>query len=135
VNAGATRQDGRDGTFHRVSNIFVHPNYREDGLVSDIAIVRTIFPFNFNTRIRPISLGSSIFVGSNERVTVSGWGFTETNGPTSDALQTLQMTTMSNNLCSSQVQNTPTRGWITNEKLCTVGSTLDSGICAGEALL
>jgi secreted trypsin-like serine protease len=133
VNVGATRQDGRDGTFFRVSNTFINPGYQVNTLAADIAIVRTIFPFNFGTRVRPISLGSSNYVSANERVTVSGWGFTQTNGPISTALQTLEMTTISNSLCSTLTQYTDTRGWVTNEKLCTVGMQLDTGICTGDS--
>ncbi|KAG5684148.1 hypothetical protein PVAND_013389 [Polypedilum vanderplanki] len=135
INAGATRQDGRDGTFHRVSHTFIHPNYQGQthALISDIAIIRIIFPFNFGTRIRPISLGSSSAIQSNVRVQISGWGYVDPNGPISDSLQTLEMMTISNNLCSTLVQNTNARGWITNEKICAVGQQSNSGICSGDS--
>lgn len=68
VIVGSTRQDGRGGTTHRVSNTFLHPNYQgtESQLIADIAVVRTIFPFTFNNNVRPISLGPNTIIGSNE---------------------------------------------------------------------
>lgn len=47
-------------------------------------------------------------------------------------LHVLEMTTISNILCSSMHQNTFTAGWITSEKICTLGFNLNAGICAGD---
>jgi hypothetical protein len=52
----------------------MHPDYRgiHNAIVADIAVIRTLFPIAFSTRVRPISLGSTIPVSSNERVTITG---------------------------------------------------------------
>lgn len=68
-----------------------------------------------------------------ERVTVAGWGMLgNDDGDVAEQLHTLEMTTISNVLCSSMHQNTFTSGWITSEKICTLGFQLNSGICAGD---
>lgn len=52
----------------------MHPDYRgiHNAIVADIAVIRTLFPITFTTRVRPISLGSSFPIGANERVTITG---------------------------------------------------------------
>ena len=68
-----------------------------------------------------------------------GWGLTGTdaNSDLAQSLQTLEMSTISNNVCASLHQNTMARGWITSEKICTVGiqnnNQQNSGICAGDS--
>lgn len=67
-----------------------------------------------------------------------GWGLTsnDENSDLAPSLQTLEMNTISNNVCASLHQNTMARGWITNEKICTVGihnNQPNSGICAGDS--
>lgn len=134
VIVGTSRQDGRNGVTHRVSNVFMHPSYQgaDSQLIADIAVVRTIFPFSFNSNVRSIPLGPNMIIGSNERVTVAGWGMLSNYGQVADTLHALDMTTISNLLCSSMHQNTFTSGWVTSEKICTLGLQLNSGICAGD---
>lgn len=122
---------------HRVSNIFMHPDYvgPDTQLIADIAVVRTIISFIFTNNVRPITLGPNQTVGANERVTIAGWGLlgNDERRDQAEHLNALEMITTSNYACSSMHHNSFTRGWITSEKLCTVptgsGST---GLCAGD---
>lgn len=135
VIVGSTRQDGSGGTTHRVSHTFLHPSYQgaDTQLIADIAVVRTTIQFTFTNNVRPISLGQNTVIGSNERVVVAGWGMLGNNDrDVAHQLHSLQMTTISNILCSSMHQNTFTSGWITSEKICTLGFQLNSGICMGD---
>lgn len=115
----------------------MHPDYvgPDTQLIADIAVVRTIISFIYTNNVRPITLGTTQTIGANERVTISGWGLLGNNERTDMAenLHSLDMMTISNNACSAMHQNTFVRGWITNEKLCTVPTGAGStGICAGD---
>lgn len=136
IIVGSSRQDGRGGVTHRVSSIFIHPEYQgENQLIADVAVVRTIISFIFTNNVRPISLGPNQVVGANERVIIAGWGLlgNDERRDMAENLHVLEMMTISNNACSAMHHNTFTRGWITSEKLCTVPTgTGNSGVCAGD---
>ena len=120
-----------------MSTVFMHPDYvgPDTQLIADIAVVRTLISFIFTNNVRPITLGTSQNIGANERVTIAGWGMIGNDERTDMAenLHALEMITTSNNACVAMHHNTFVRGWITNEKLCTVSTgTTGTGLCAGD---
>ncbi|KAJ8667871.1 hypothetical protein QAD02_009534 [Eretmocerus hayati] len=102
VKAGSTLVNGR-GQVSRVRRVFIHDNYSSRSSDFDIAIIRLERRLLFNRRVSPINLPEpdDIF-SSGDRVLVTGWGATESSGPSSDQLRAVEVPLVSSHQCQEQ---------------------------------
>nr|AQM58330.1 venom serine protease with cub domain 15 [Pristhesancus plagipennis] len=81
----------------RGKELFVHENYLQRGS-HDIAVIFTDQTIEYNDFIGPICLTREVLPVLNKRITIMGWGQTET-GRGSDVLLKAKATVMDNQLC------------------------------------
>lgn len=112
------------GTFYSSSDIFCHSGYSESTLSHDIALVKTATGIQFSANVAYIPLPTSAAGGGTAAI-VSGWGKTSTNGAASNQLLALNVTTMSNAICSRYLS-------ITADQMCTL-SQVSKGVCFGDS--
>ena len=64
-----------------VSEIVIHPEYRNSTVGTDIALLKLSSPVSFNTYIRPICLaGKESLFHHDTQCWTTGWGRTEKDG-------------------------------------------------------
>lgn len=86
----------------QVAEFFMHPDYDNVTTVNDISILRLAAPLSFSNAIAPIALAPAdgdLPVGAN--AAVSGWGYTEENGPASTQLQAVIVPIISRESCKA----------------------------------
>ncbi|XP_059607957.1 chymotrypsin-1-like [Phlebotomus argentipes] len=107
------------GTPHSLSQVIQHPQWNEQDIANDVAVLQTKNPVVFSNLIQPIELGS-VFVASKVSAVATGWGLTTNEGVEADQLQYLHMTTISNQECS---QKLPEMGHLVfDHKICARGA-------------
>lgn len=79
VAIGAHTQS--DGYIYRIDTVAIHPNYNPEGVVNDIALIRTINEIAFiSGRIQPAQLpGFDLTEGGRITAYLAGWGFIQVN--------------------------------------------------------
>uniref|UniRef100_A0A182N2T7 Peptidase S1 domain-containing protein n=1 Tax=Anopheles dirus TaxID=7168 RepID=A0A182N2T7_9DIPT len=108
--------------------IITHPNYNVNTLENDVALFQTALPLLLTQSIQPLALSADV-IGVGVRARVFGWGSTQTNGGNSNALQFLNVNTLSNDECASFLG---AEGWrIGSSSLCTL-TREGQGICGGD---
>ncbi|XP_045492083.1 trypsin-like [Colias croceus] len=102
VRAGSTNSD-EGGTMYSTTSFSQHPRYNARTSDYDVGVVtlRQRIPLD-GTNMKAVTLvsrGASVPAGDN--VTVSGWGATSENGPTSKNLMAVQVPVVSNADCKT----------------------------------
>ncbi|XP_029036053.2 venom serine protease 34-like isoform X1 [Osmia bicornis bicornis] len=118
----STGADTNATVLHRVIRSIVHPNYSVGNNLNDIAILKTEREIVFNNQVGPACLPfqhSPDTFGGNY-VDVLGWGSTSFGGSTSDILQKVTLSVLTNLQCSQIYSN------ITRDLICTYGEDKDS---------
>ncbi|XP_044866249.1 serine protease 27-like [Mauremys mutica] len=120
----------------RVSRIVRHPDYKENTLVADIALVQLTEPVTFTDTIRPVSLpGSSTQFPAGEKCWVTGWGNTGSGCkgtlPPPQTLQEVQVPLVDVSTCRAHYGECS--HLIKDDMLCagSVGVSRDS--CPGDS--
>ncbi|XP_062870655.1 coagulation factor XI-like isoform X2 [Trichomycterus rosablanca] len=121
VRTGLTKLSEK-GTGYELENIIIHPQYNENSLINDIALLKTNKPITFSDYVRPVCLmeakNEPSFLG--KKCTVTGWGRLS-SGSYPDVLQEAQMPLMSTENCASLLAND---GW-------GIYKVLPTNLCAG----
>lgn len=129
----------------KVSEVLVHPFFSLKYLafpVNDFAIIKLSRPVQFDDYIQPICLPNPTESFDDVPGVVSGWGLVDyQNQVLADNLQTLNVTTMTNqqcqekmnNLIQSSGQNSPD-DFITSSMICAADNTSpDKSPCGGDS--
>uniref|UniRef100_A0A2M4CXS6 Putative serine-type enodpeptidase n=1 Tax=Anopheles darlingi TaxID=43151 RepID=A0A2M4CXS6_ANODA len=105
--------------------IIVHPNYNVNTLENDVALFQTAIPFILTQSVQPLALSADV-IGVAVRARVFGWGATQAGGGNSNALNFLNVNTLSNEDCANFLG---AEGWrIGSSSLCTL-TREGQGIC------
>ncbi|XP_035784438.1 chymotrypsin-1-like [Anopheles albimanus] len=108
--------------------IIVHPNYNVNTLENDVALFQTAIPFILTQSVQPLALSADV-IGTAVRARVFGWGATQAGGGNSNALNFLNVNTLSNEDCANFLG---AEGWrIGPSSLCTL-TREGQGICDGD---
>lgn len=113
---------------HYISSTIQHPKYNPVTLENDLAILRLKTPIEFSEYVQSIPLDSS-YINENEDVVVTGWGRLTFTGGKSVTLQQLNLTTISNTVCSNDIDGLER---VTDGVLCTL-TKRGEGMCYGDA--
>nr|XP_003700801.1 PREDICTED: venom serine protease 34-like [Megachile rotundata] len=117
-----TGTDTNATVLHRLRSITIHPDYRKNPDVNDIAIVKAELEIKFSNQVGPACLpfqhSPDTFGGSY--VELLGWGLTEFGGLPPTVLQKVSLSVLTNLECSKTYQN------VTSSRLCTYGQGKDS---------
>lgn len=122
ILAGTNQLKGGGGERFYISEIKVHPNYKEL-VTSDIAVMKINSTFKFGPKIAPISYSKKV-IGGQENCTLTGWGYTNPfriGFPPND-LQRAFLPTITNKECYDEGMN------VTNTEICTYSHFLQ-GAC------
>ncbi|CAG4954293.1 unnamed protein product [Colias eurytheme] len=121
------------GVVHITNNIIMHPQYNDNTLNNDVAIVRSNTAFVYNANVAPGSIASSnYFLADGQVVWAIGWGMTSGTGPSSNQLRHVQIWTINRQTCRDRWREL--RGEVTDNMLCT--GWLDVGgrdQCGGDS--
>lgn len=60
------------GVKYQIEHTVVHPNFDENWMKNNIALIRTVKPIQFNDRVQPLGVGS-VFVQQDQEAMVVGW--------------------------------------------------------------
>uniref|UniRef100_A0A182T9N7 Peptidase S1 domain-containing protein n=1 Tax=Anopheles maculatus TaxID=74869 RepID=A0A182T9N7_9DIPT len=108
--------------------IITHPSFNVNTLEHDVALFQTALPFILTQSIQPLSLSAEV-IGVAVRARVFGWGASAANGGNTNALQFLNVNTLSNEDCANFLG---AEGWrIGPSSLCTL-TREGQGICGGD---
>ncbi|KAG4072964.1 hypothetical protein HA402_006644 [Bradysia odoriphaga] len=81
------------------THVFVHPDYSIEGILNDVAVIRTSSPFAVTTTFSPVArIQYSPNVGTS--CSVAGWGAVYYNGPSPDNLLRINATVISRTVCN-----------------------------------
>lgn len=121
----------RGGSYHQVDRVVVHPNFAEEQLLNDVAVMRVRSPIVMNPDTMAVMMANyhtSIAYGA----LVSGWGRRGIDQPQfPDWLQYVPTTIITNTECEARFES-PYNGRITDAVLCSA-SPEGQGICLGDA--
>jgi len=134
VVVGAHDIDGsfKNDSIYGISNAYIHPNYNESELRSDIAILKLNKPISFSSKVYPVCLpnSSNMSVVYDKKVVVIGWSFVSNDTSFRMVLQNaiLRVTTNSS-ICSALDDYNP------KENYCLIEDTssLDTDLCYGDS--
>ncbi|XP_058829145.1 chymotrypsin-2-like [Topomyia yanbarensis] len=107
----------------------VHPQYNANTLEFNVALFQTIQNVVFTSIVQPIQLGAN-FVNAGSRARMYGWGPTETGGSNSNALQTINLNVIDNDICRSSLGADGMR--VGASSLCTL-TREGQGLCTNDA--
>ena len=110
----------KDGIKIRSSEIRIHPDYSSRGAPNnDFAIVKLSTPVRFDDTVSPICLPNPTLSYTGKLAEVTGWGNTIPNGINIPKdLQTVNVTTMSNEECNELYINQTGEDMITKDMIC-----------------
>ncbi|XP_076458483.1 trypsin V-A-like [Babylonia areolata] len=115
-----------------VSAYIYHPDFSDDSHDNDLAVVALSSPLTLSDdAISAIDLNddpSCPNTGQSQQCSVAGWGLLEAGGPVSDTAMAVNVTTISNDVCSEILHN------INDNKLCA-GELREGGkdSCQGDS--
>ncbi|XP_054259697.1 venom protease-like [Macrosteles quadrilineatus] len=126
--------DGASPVEVDVDRAIPHPNYRSSGKTDDIAVVRLKTQVQFNDFIQPICLPSTSYFRSTsltgQKPYVAGWGALFFRGPSTKALQQVDVSITAENVCRNAYSSQ--RGAvIDNRVLCASNPGKDA--CQGDS--
>uniref|UniRef100_A0A182J6H2 Uncharacterized protein n=1 Tax=Anopheles atroparvus TaxID=41427 RepID=A0A182J6H2_ANOAO len=108
--------------------IITHPNYNVNTLENNVALFQVAIPLILTQSIQPIALSPEV-IGVAVRARVFGWGASQAGGSNTNALQFLNVNTLSNADCASFLG---AEGWrVGPSSLCTL-TREGQGICSGD---
>ncbi|XP_053680189.1 chymotrypsin-1-like [Anopheles nili] len=108
--------------------IITHPNFNVNTLENNVALFQTALPLILTQSIQPLALSADV-IGAAERARIFGWGASEAGGSNTNALQFLNVNTLSNDDCANFLGS---EGWrIGASSLCTL-TREGQGICDGD---
>ncbi|KAF2883772.1 hypothetical protein ILUMI_22404 [Ignelater luminosus] len=91
------------GTPYGVAQVFVHEQYESQTKINDIGLIKLAGRINFNAKIKPIQLSTSLQPPGTSCV-LSGWGFTNVQTQTiPDSLQYIGMRIVSVERCRAAI--------------------------------
>ncbi|KAJ8979228.1 hypothetical protein NQ317_019080 [Molorchus minor] len=123
------RADTPTAQIYTVSAFEMHPEFNQQSLLNDIAIVQTTREIAFSLYVGPACLPfryTTLDFGG-QTVTALGWGQLEFSGPSSDTLQKVNLTVVPNAECAPQQTNPVTRNQICTYAEGKDACTMDSG--------
>lgn len=89
-----------------VSRIVSHPQYYSGGLFNDIALLKWHSPLEKEVNVAPICLpGQQEVIAPGTYCTVTGWGKTNDDAPTTDKLKFAKVPIVARNVCERQFQD------------------------------
>jgi len=106
----------------RSSELRMHPYYSYGSNSNDFAIVKLSTPVQFDETTQPICLPDPTENYDDSLAEVTGWGSTVQGGPTTDILQTVNVTTITNRQCQQ----------IFDQESSDSATISPSMLCAGE---
>ena len=110
-----------------VAEIINHPDYNNETVDNDFAILRLANPVNFTKEVRPACLPADLNATyAGVTATVTGWGDLSTGGSSPDVLQEVDVTVTTNAEC-----NNAYGGEITKNMICAGDQGKDS--CNGDS--
>ncbi|KAG5678821.1 hypothetical protein PVAND_008455 [Polypedilum vanderplanki] len=115
------------GITQRSVRIVQHPQFHIISLANDVSLIETENSFTMTQHIQTINLGVAN-LGENIAVQLSGFGATQSSGPLSNNLQRVNVVTITNAACISQLGNQNLQ--VNDAKLCTFLS--GRGMCTGD---
>jgi len=123
----------KDGIKIRSSEIRIHPDYSSRGAPNnDFAIVKLSTPVRFDDTVSPICLPNPTLSYTGKLAEVTGWGNTNPNGfNIPKDLQTVNVTTMSNEECKERYINQTGEDMITKDMICAADPGKDA--CQGDS--
>uniref|UniRef100_A0A182QPU2 Peptidase S1 domain-containing protein n=1 Tax=Anopheles farauti TaxID=69004 RepID=A0A182QPU2_9DIPT len=108
--------------------IITHPNYNVNTLENNVALLQTALPLILTQSIQPLALSADV-IGVAVRARLFGWGPNVANGGNTNALQFLNVNTLSNDDCANFLG---AEGWrIGTSSLCTL-TREGQGICGSD---
>jgi secreted trypsin-like serine protease len=118
-NTETTRQ------VRQAQNVTVHPDYNEDTIKNDLALVRLDRPVDFNENVQPACLPGPDPKPDSEVVLI-GWGVTSTGGELSPVLKQTEVQVVDH--CDKIWE-----GVDDSTQLCFKDKTLTSASCQGDS--
>jgi secreted trypsin-like serine protease len=129
VVVNRTNLDSTEGVRVEVRNFYIHPDYDQNQLSPDVALIELARPVRGVEPIQLADAGDDVFDTAGTMLTVIGWGNTSTQGQSSfpDALHELQVPVVSDADCGFAY-----KGFLTEEtQLCAGDRGVDS--CQGDS--
>lgn len=111
------------------ANYRIHPNYNNQNLNNDIAILVMDSPLTFNQFVQPIAMAESnagAFVGVRAQAT--GWGRVADGQGTSNVLRVVQADIISNEACAAVFGPT-----VVNDAVLCIDTAGGRGTCNGDS--
>ncbi|XP_058128380.1 chymotrypsin-1-like [Anopheles ziemanni] len=115
------------GATHDVVRVINHPDYVVDTFENDINLVKVSPYIIYNAAVQPMPIAAH-YAESGEAV-LSGWGSTETDGPSPNHLQFLPTPIISNEECT---ENTSGNFPVLESNICTLNPE-GEGACSGDS--
>lgn len=117
------------GKVHRVSRVIIHPDYDPESFDNDIALIEMVSPFVYNQNLKKIEFPSRTeaqgLLSSGAKLTVSGWGKTET-GNLSDHLMRADIDFVTEQRCRRSYGS-----YLTESMFCAGSVGIDA--CQGDS--
>ncbi|XP_017776198.1 PREDICTED: chymotrypsin-1-like [Nicrophorus vespilloides] len=113
------------GEVHEVKTVVAHGRFAAS-LQYDIALLKLATPITFNELAQPVKLPTAT-TGSNEDVTLTGWGSTEYPGNIVDDLRYIDLKTMDYQKCNNRQSFQ-----VFFNQICTLTKS-GEGLCQGDA--
>ncbi|XP_076239133.1 venom serine protease Bi-VSP [Calliopsis andreniformis] len=114
----------------------IHPGYRENAYVNDIAVLRLAEEVPFSEHLYPICLPVDDSLRTRDFYRtypfIAGWGAIETKGPASENLLETQLPVVSNQACKDAYSNFPV-AVIDNRVLCAGYARGGKDACQGDS--
>jgi len=115
--------------FRTASHVFVHQDYAIDGILNDVAVIRTSLPFSVSVRFSPVSrIQNSPITGYS--CSVAGWGTIAFNGPPSPRLLRINATIIDRDVCNGPNSY---EGWVKNGMFCAGSMAGGIDACQGDS--
>lgn len=130
VHLGSLQQDefekGRHVFFARKKHFYIHPEYDDDSLWNDIALIKLSRPAVYSRLIQPISFPTVCEIPTGIDLTAIGNGITKTESDLAKTLQHTTLTTIPHSECSESFS------FDVNAVFC-VNGLKKNGICDGDS--
>ncbi|KAB8225630.1 trypsin-like cysteine/serine peptidase domain-containing protein [Aspergillus novoparasiticus] len=117
------------GQLHKVIRVVIHPQYtgrQQDGWGNDVAVLTLAAPIQYNQYQKPIALATNT-PAAGQRVVLSGWGKTSTNGNLANTLLKMEQAVVGLSQCQAYHAGIP----LDNSQLCTLNRA-GIGACQGD---
>ncbi|XP_058460345.1 chymotrypsin-2-like isoform X2 [Malaya genurostris] len=106
-----------------------HPQYNQNTLEFNVALFRTFYNVIFTDIVQPIQLNAN-FINAGTRGRMYGWGATQPGDGNSNALQTINLNVIDNDVCRDSLGSDGMR--VTASTMCTL-TREGQGLCTNDA--